>query len=210
MARQTPIEELRRIEAIVAAYPQGIRIGDIEAELARHPSGQINRRTLQRRLHRLVEQKRLTTEGESVASIASHYGMGTQDLINANPQLQNPDQLHEGDIVHVPHKGSGEARTSVLSGQVEMMFDAVTTMTTHAKAGKVPIVRRQALRCRVPYALEGMVRRELEQAGATLETVLHGERVELAFSLPEDSAAPFVARVNELAHGRADWPGEAD
>ena len=26
-------------------------------------------------------------------------------------------------------KGSGEARTSVLSGQVEMMFDAVTTMT---------------------------------------------------------------------------------
>lgn len=45
--------------------------------------------------------------------------------------------LIKADIVHVPHKGSGEARTSVLSGQVEMMFDAVTTMTTHAKAGKV-------------------------------------------------------------------------
>jgi tripartite-type tricarboxylate transporter receptor subunit TctC len=41
------------------------------------------------------------------------------------------------DIVHVPHKSSGEARTSVISGQVEMMFDAITTMLPMAKAGKV-------------------------------------------------------------------------
>lgn len=41
------------------------------------------------------------------------------------------------DIVHVPHKGSAEARTSVMSGQVEMMFDAITTMASQAKAGRV-------------------------------------------------------------------------
>jgi tripartite-type tricarboxylate transporter receptor subunit TctC len=41
------------------------------------------------------------------------------------------------DIVHVPHTGSGEARTSVMSGQVEMMTDAITTMAPIAKAGKV-------------------------------------------------------------------------
>jgi len=41
------------------------------------------------------------------------------------------------DIVHVPHKGSGEARTSVMSGQVEMMIDAITTMGPISKAGKV-------------------------------------------------------------------------
>ncbi len=41
------------------------------------------------------------------------------------------------DIVHVPHKGSGEARTSVMSGQVEMMLDAITTMAALAKAGRV-------------------------------------------------------------------------
>jgi len=41
------------------------------------------------------------------------------------------------DILHVPHKGSGEARTSVMSGQVEMMLDAITTMTPMAKAGRV-------------------------------------------------------------------------
>jgi tripartite-type tricarboxylate transporter receptor subunit TctC len=41
------------------------------------------------------------------------------------------------DIVHVPHKGSSEARTSVVSGQVEMMMDAITTMAPMAKAGRV-------------------------------------------------------------------------
>ena len=42
-----------------------------------------------------------------------------------------------GDIIHVPHKGSSEARTSVMSGQVEIMFDAITTMAPLAKAGRV-------------------------------------------------------------------------
>ena len=41
------------------------------------------------------------------------------------------------DIVHVPHKASGDARNSVLSGTVQMMFDAVTTMSALAKDGKV-------------------------------------------------------------------------
>jgi len=41
------------------------------------------------------------------------------------------------DIVHVPHKGSDQARTAVLGGQVQMMIDAITTMNTNAKAGKV-------------------------------------------------------------------------
>lgn len=31
-------------------------------------------------------------------------------------------------IVHVPHRGSGEARSSVLGGHVQMMIDAITTM----------------------------------------------------------------------------------
>ena len=41
------------------------------------------------------------------------------------------------DIVHVPHKGSDQARTAILGGQVQMMFDAITTMNSNAKAGKV-------------------------------------------------------------------------
>ncbi len=45
--------------------------------------------------------------------------------------------MSKTDIVHIPHKASGDARNSVLSGNVQMMFDAVTTMTELAKAGKV-------------------------------------------------------------------------
>jgi tripartite-type tricarboxylate transporter receptor subunit TctC len=41
------------------------------------------------------------------------------------------------DLVHIPHKGSDQARASVLGGQVQMMFDAVPTMAASATGGKV-------------------------------------------------------------------------
>jgi len=41
------------------------------------------------------------------------------------------------DIVHVPHKASGEARNSVIGGHVQMMFDAITTMASNVRAGQV-------------------------------------------------------------------------
>jgi len=40
-------------------------------------------------------------------------------------------------ILHVPYKGSSGARTDVLGGQVDLMFDAVPTMSEHVRAGKV-------------------------------------------------------------------------
>ena len=40
-------------------------------------------------------------------------------------------------LVHIPYKGSAGARTDVLGGQLEMMFDAIPTMSEHIKAGKV-------------------------------------------------------------------------
>jgi tripartite-type tricarboxylate transporter receptor subunit TctC len=40
-------------------------------------------------------------------------------------------------LVHIPHKGSDQARAAVLGGQVQMMFDAVPTMASQARAGKV-------------------------------------------------------------------------
>jgi tripartite-type tricarboxylate transporter receptor subunit TctC len=40
-------------------------------------------------------------------------------------------------IVHVPHKGSGEARNNVIGGHVQMMMDAVTTMAPTIDAGQV-------------------------------------------------------------------------
>ena len=41
------------------------------------------------------------------------------------------------DIVHVPYKGSSGARTDVLGGQIEMMFDAIPTMQQNIATGKL-------------------------------------------------------------------------
>jgi len=41
------------------------------------------------------------------------------------------------DIVHVPHRGSGEARNNVIGGHVQMMFDAISTMAPNVQAGQV-------------------------------------------------------------------------
>jgi tripartite-type tricarboxylate transporter receptor subunit TctC len=41
------------------------------------------------------------------------------------------------DIVHVPHKTSGDMRTSVLGGHVQMMFDAITVLAPNVKEGRV-------------------------------------------------------------------------
>jgi tripartite-type tricarboxylate transporter receptor subunit TctC len=40
-------------------------------------------------------------------------------------------------ILHIPYKGSSGARTDVIGGQVDMMFDAVPTMSEFARSGKV-------------------------------------------------------------------------
>jgi tripartite-type tricarboxylate transporter receptor subunit TctC len=41
------------------------------------------------------------------------------------------------DIVHVPHKASGEARTAVIGGHVQMMIDAITTTAPTVQSGQV-------------------------------------------------------------------------
>ena len=43
-------------------------------------------------------------------------------------------------IVHIPYRGSAGARSDVLGGQLEMMFDAIPTMTEQIKAGKVKAI----------------------------------------------------------------------
>lgn len=72
-------------------------------------------------------------------------------------------------------------------------------------AEKSPIVRLVTLRCAMPYALEGMTRRELQAAGGTLGQVQHTAQVEMTFTLPEPAAAPLVAKLNEAGHGQMCW-----
>lgn len=73
------------------------------------------------------------------------------------------------------------------------------------KAEKVPLLKLKTLRCTLPYAMEGLLRRELEAAGAQLLEMRHGSQVELQFSLAEDAAAALVARLGEAGQGRIGW-----
>ena len=68
-----------------------------------------------------------------------------------------------------------------------------------------PLERRVQLRCALPYALEGLLRRELDAAGAELGEVTHGDEVELAFRLTEAAAAALRTRLSEAGQGRIHW-----
>lgn len=88
-------------------------------------------------------------------------------------------------------------------GLVRAYTDAVAQALQTAT--KVPLQRHKQLCCSVPFALEGLVRREIDSAGATLGEVLHGSVVQLHFSLPEPEVAAFVARLNHVGQGRVGW-----
>ena len=65
-------------------------------------------------------------------------------------------------LVHIPYRGSAGARTDVIGGQLEMMFDAVPTMTEQIKAGKVKALattglQRSAILPDVPTVAESGV-----------------------------------------------------
>ncbi|MEH3085715.1 MAG: tripartite tricarboxylate transporter substrate binding protein [Xylophilus ampelinus] len=66
------------------------------------------------------------------------------------------------DILHVPYKGSGPAVTDLLGGQVDMMFDSITSAGPHIQSGKlralgVTTARRSAALPDVPTIAEAGV-----------------------------------------------------
>jgi uncharacterized YigZ family protein len=88
-------------------------------------------------------------------------------------------------------------------GLVRAYTDSVAQALLHAQ--KVTILKLRTLRCTFPYALEGLMRRELEIAAATLREVAHGEQVGFDFSLSDAAAVPLLARLDEAGHGRITW-----
>ncbi|MFY7859566.1 MAG: IMPACT family protein [Limnohabitans sp.] len=88
-------------------------------------------------------------------------------------------------------------------GLVRAYTDAVAQALL--KAEKVPLISKTTLVCTVPYALEGMVRREVDLAKAQLLKVEHSSGVCLMFSLPQSEAESMVVRLNDLGHGQLGW-----
>jgi len=84
---------------------------------------------------------------------------------------------------------------------------AYTDSIAQALAGAVLVVqlRQRHLHCAVPYAFEGLVRREIANAGATLDDVRHESMVRFWFSLAEPAANAFIARLDDATQGRVAW-----
>ena len=66
------------------------------------------------------------------------------------------------DVVHVPYKGAGPAMVDLISGQIDMLFDAAFTTIPQLKSGRVRAIavsgdRRSALLPQVPTVTEAGV-----------------------------------------------------
>ncbi|ROZ64457.1 YigZ family protein [Ramlibacter sp. WS9] len=88
-------------------------------------------------------------------------------------------------------------------GLVRAYTDAVAQALLGVQ--KVQLQRTVVLRCAVPYAMEGMLRRELLQVGADLREVKHGDEVEFEFGVNEPVAAALVARLGDAGQGLLRW-----
>ena len=88
-------------------------------------------------------------------------------------------------------------------GLVRAYTDAVAQALLQAE--KVPLQRLLTQQCALPYALEGWLRRELEQAGATLAQVDHQAMVRMQWQLPETAASALAERIGEGGQGRIAW-----
>jgi len=92
-------------------------------------------------------------------------------------------------ILHIPYKGSSNARTDVLGGQVDMMFDAVPTMAEFIRSGKVTAL-----------ATTGKTRSEVLSNVPTMnEAGVPGYEavIWLGLMAPKGTPPAIVARLNE-------------
>lgn len=88
-------------------------------------------------------------------------------------------------------------------GLVRAYTDAVAQALIDAPLQ--PLVVQAALQCAVPYDAEGVVRRELSAASASLNEVRHESLVRFAFSLPADRAPALKSRIQDVTQGRVVW-----
>ena len=88
-------------------------------------------------------------------------------------------------------------------GLVRAYTDAVAQALLQAT--KTPITAQLTLRCALPYAMEGWLRRALEHDAGALLDVAHGSEVVATFRLPEPQMAAFRDALNNASQGRVRW-----
>lgn len=88
-------------------------------------------------------------------------------------------------------------------GLVRAYTDAVAQALLSAE--KIELVVTTTLCAVVPYALEGPLRRLLQQSNAVLGEVTHDDVVSVCFSLPLAAAPGLQREANEICHGALQW-----
>jgi hypothetical protein len=81
----TQTETLALIEALIAERPQGIGIAALEKVLAQRTGAAVQRRTLQRRLERLLKDRRIVAEGRSIALVYKPALPGAASVAEPQP-----------------------------------------------------------------------------------------------------------------------------
>ena len=88
-------------------------------------------------------------------------------------------------------------------GLVRAYGDAVSQALQSAE--RVALVRRIAQAAAVPFAQEGLLRRELAAAGIEIEAAEHGAMALLRWQVAEDRAAALRQRLTDATAGRIDF-----
>ncbi|MBM9460832.1 YigZ family protein [Nocardioides sp. zg-536] len=88
-------------------------------------------------------------------------------------------------------------------GLVRAYTDSVARALDSAE--RIPLLRMRTLTVEVDYPSEGVVRRELDAHGATLEDVQHAAGVTMVLQVAEDRADALIARIADATSGRAVW-----
>lgn len=102
MPKKLPEDLTARIDAEIARCPDGVGIDDLHTVLA----DIVSRRTLQRRLASLVEQQRITADGEGRAL---KYHGGTRDVTIALQGIASTASVGQPTVeVYVPTSAQGE------------------------------------------------------------------------------------------------------
>ena len=107
----------------------------------------------------------------------------------------------------------GRACAQAIPDNCSMIVNLGTTTEAVAQAllqaPKVALQRQHEWVCTLPYAFEGLLRRECDAMGAVLIEVNHGSLVTARLRVADDRAAALRARLDEAGQGRLVWQAAA-
>lgn len=194
MSRIPLTQELELIELLLAQHPQGLGISALERALAQQLGAPPQRRTLQRRLQKLIEAQRLCTEGESIVLVyqlaPGVQAGGTGTKAAAAPDLPDLPDLPDPTAPATPTEAAAGAPLEPAPPEPTLP-ESLVPLSPEGAAVAVQVRRAPRYRCPIGYQPE----------------FLHTYQPGVTFHLPEALRAHLHAlgRSAQSAQGAAPW-----